>query len=219
MLNFGETGEPALFAPNDKEIFCVASYNDWMPQRMKTLRVLNVEKFQLDTKEDEIPKKVYTLDNNVAITSSMVPAGTHYFYFVRDKGTIFLSPNYEVVRFKSTNIFMNRIVLGRRLLDIETVHIAKDVDDIEPVFMKDRSVFRDYREDTQNFLERCFEEDFAFSKIPRTIKKGSNFDKEIKDIKELLFEHYVRIYNIFDFYSGCSAYPTLGMNDFTSFAN
>ena len=85
----------------------------------------------------------------MSIASQFVPAGTHYFYFVRNKGTIFLSPNYEVVRFKSTNIFLNRIVVGRRLVDVETVHIAKDIDDIEPVFMKDRSVFRDYREDTQ----------------------------------------------------------------------
>jgi len=44
-LNFGETGQPAEFYPNEKEIFCVASFNDWMPQRMKTLRTLNIEKF------------------------------------------------------------------------------------------------------------------------------------------------------------------------------
>mmetsp|Transcript_4014 Transcript_4014/g.5330 ORF Transcript_4014/g.5330 Transcript_4014/m.5330 type:complete len:177 (-) Transcript_4014:1161-1691(-) len=149
----------------------------------------------------------------------MVPAGVHYFYFVRDQGTIFLSPNYEVIRFKSTNIFLNRIVVGKRLMDIETVHVAKNDDDIEPVFMKDRSVFKDYREDTHGFLERCFEQDFEFSKIPRTMKKGSNAEKELKEIKELLFENYVRIHNIFDFYSGSSAYPTLSMNDFTSFAN
>ena len=38
-------------------------------------------------------------------------------------------------------------------------------------------------------------------------------------IKELLFEHYVRIINIFDFYSGTSNYPFFTMNDFTSFAH
>ena len=79
----------------------------------------------------------------------MVAPGYHFFYFVRDKGTIFLSPNYEVVRFKSTNIFLNRVWVGKRLEDVETVHVAKDADEEEPIFMKDRSVFKDYREDTQ----------------------------------------------------------------------
>ena len=146
-MPFGES-EPAEFKPNENEIFAVASYNDWMPQRMKTLRALNIEKFALDIKEDEVPKKVFTLDNSVFLSSAMVPAGVHYFYFVRDKGQIFLSPNYEVVRFKSTNVFLNRIEVTRRLMDIETVHIARNDDDIEPVFMKERSVFKDYREDT-----------------------------------------------------------------------
>ena len=149
----------------------------------------------------------------------MVPAGVHYFYFVQDKGQIFLSPNYEVVRFKSTNIFLNRIEVSRRLVDIETVHIAKGVDDVEPVFMKDRSVFKDYREDTQAFLQKCFNEDFSFSKITRLVKKGNDFDHEVARIKELLFEHYIRIINIFYFYSGSSSYPFITMNDFTSFSH
>jgi hypothetical protein len=102
----------------------------------------------------------------------MVSPGSHYFYFVKDRGTIFLSPNYEVVRFKTTNIFLNRIEVTKRLDDVETVHIAKDGEVEEAIFMKDRSVFRDYREDTQTHLKKCFDEDWAFGKIPRTVKKG-----------------------------------------------
>lgn len=29
-MSLGES-EPAEFKPNEKEIFCIASYNDWMP--------------------------------------------------------------------------------------------------------------------------------------------------------------------------------------------
>ena len=136
----------------------------------------------------------------------MVPPGDHYFYFVRDRGHMFLSPNYEVVRFKSTNVFLNRISVTKRLEDVETVHVAKDGEEEEPVFMKDRSVFRDYREDTHGFLRKAFEEDWQFGKIPRTVKKGQTHDEEAARIKELLFEHYVRLINIFDYYSGCSSY-------------
>lgn len=68
--------------------------------------------------------------------------------------------------------------------------------------MKDRSVFRDYREDTQEFLLKCFLEDLQFSKINKCIKKGNTFDEEFAKVKELLFEHYVRIINIHEFYAG-----------------
>ena len=120
--------------------------------RMKTLRRLTLERFPMDTEEANIPKATFHLDNTVLLHAKMVPPGFHYFYFVREKGTIFLSPNYEVVRFKSTNIFLNRIYIFKRLEDIETVHMAKAGDEIEEVFMKDRSVFKEYREDSQLHL-------------------------------------------------------------------
>ena len=98
-----------LFKPKENEVFCIASFNDWMPARMKTLRRLNLERYQMSTKEDEIPKFVKSLDNVTMLCSSMVPPGEHYFYFVRDKGQMFLSPQYEIVKFKETNIFLNRV--------------------------------------------------------------------------------------------------------------
>ena len=201
-----------------KEILCIASFNDWMPMRMKTLRRLNFERFNMDTEETEIKKSQFMLDNQVVLAAQMVPPGFHYFYFVRDQGTIFLSPNYEVVRFKKTNIFLNRVHVMKRLEDVETVHVAKAQGEEEAVFMKDRSVFKEYREDSQNFLRKCFEEDFWFGKIPRVIKKGNDHEKEIADIKELLFQNYVQIINIFDYYGGTSSYPCIGMMDFTEFA-
>ena len=165
----------AKFKPMEGEIFCVASFSDWMPMRMKSLRKLNMEKFPMDTIEADIPKKIKTLDTQVVLCAQMVPPGYHYFYFVKDKGTIFLSPNYEVVRFKKTNIFLNRILVIKRLEDMtETVHVAKAIDDEEPQFMKNRSVFKNYREDTQAYLRKCFEEDFQFSKVPKLTKKGQD---------------------------------------------
>ena len=38
-------------------------------------------------------------------------------------------------------------------------------------------------------------------------------------IKDKLYSHYVRILNIFTYYSGTSSYPTISLNDFTSFAS
>jgi hypothetical protein len=43
-------------------------------------------------------------------------------------------------------------------------------------------------------------------------------EEVLDDIKELLFKHYVKINNIFLYYIGISTYPTISMNDFTSWA-
>lgn len=125
----------------------VTSFNDWMPQRMKTMRQLQLEKFPV-LDEEAVPKNVLNLDNTVQLYANMIPPGTHFFYFVKDHGSIFLSPKYEVVRFKNTNIFLNRIVVKRRIKDLDTVHIARNENADEAVFMKDRSVFRDFIENT-----------------------------------------------------------------------
>ena len=54
--------------------------------------------------------------------------------------------------------------------------------------MKERSVFRDFREDTEEFLLKCFNQDMEYAKVSRLFKK----DKTVYDrVKETLFEHYV----------------------------
>ena len=106
--------------------------------------------------------------------------------------------------------------MKNRLEDIDTVHIAKDALDEEAVFMKDRSVFKDYREDTTQFLQKCFDQDMDYAKVGRLFKKNPEmYDK----VKECMFGHYVQIINIFDYYSGASEYPRISMNDITSFAH
>ena len=45
--------------------------------------------------------------------------------------------------------------------------------------MKDRSIFRDYREDNSAFLRKCFEEDWQWGKIPKTIsRREGNAEEE-----------------------------------------
>ena len=83
------------------------------------------------------------------MAAAMVPPGQHFFYFVRDQGRIFLSPRYDIVRFKSTNIFLNRVVVKRRNEDIQTVHLARAGDEDEAMFSKERSIFRSYVDETE----------------------------------------------------------------------
>ena len=208
------TTETCGLKPKEKEVYVVCSFNDWMPRRLKTDRRLNLEKYPVY--DEDIPKDVYQLDNTIAIYADMVPPGQHFFYLCQEKGNIFLSPAHEVVRFKKTNVYLNRIVVQSRLEDIDTVHIARDAMDEEAIFMKDRSVFGPYREDTTAFLRKCFEQDMEYAKIGRLYKKSPEmYDK----VQETLFSHYVQLCNIFTYYSGKSEYPRISMNDMTSFAH
>lgn len=44
-------------------------------------------------------------------------------------------------------------------------------------------------------------------------------EETVDDIKKLLFNHFVKINNIFLYQIGKSSYPTISMNDFTSWAH
>ena len=41
------------------EVMCCASFNDWIPMRMKTARTMKLEKLAIDISPDDIPKHVY----------------------------------------------------------------------------------------------------------------------------------------------------------------
>ena len=130
---------------------------------------------------------------------------------------MFLSPKYEVVRFKKTNIFLNRMHVKPRIEEMNyNVCVAKHKDEEEAVFMKDRSVFKDYREDTNAYLKECFEEDLWFGKIHKVYRKDPT---EFLAVKECLFAHLTKLYNIFNYYCGTSDYPVISMMDVTSFAH
>ena len=55
-----------------------------------------------------------------------------------------------------------------------------------------------------------------FSKLNKLFKKDQT---EFEKIKTMLFSHYLRLINIFDFYSGQSDYPVISMNDVTNFSH
>ena len=55
-----------------------------------------------------------------------------------------------------------------------------------------------------------------FSKIAKLFRKDpAVFD----EMKELLFDNYVALLNIFNYYSGMSDYPVMGWNDVNSFGH
>ena len=90
------------------DVYIVASSNDWMPLKMKTKRRLAIEKISM---KDPAPKNLMAIDNINLLFANFVAPGHHYFYFVQDTEKVFLSPKYDTVRFKNTNVFLNRITV------------------------------------------------------------------------------------------------------------
>jgi len=137
-----------------KQAYLMASFNDWLPYKLKTKRELTFEKLNPD---EPIPKATFVLDNLIYLFGNYVPPGKHYFYFVKEEGSIILSPAYAIVRFKSTNIFLNMIEVKPRIMNFDAVNIVKGGDDDEVVFIKDRSIFKDYKDDNKAYLRKCFD--------------------------------------------------------------
>lgn len=81
-------------------------------------------------------------------------------------------------------------------------------------FVKDRSVFKLWKEETDEILRRMFETDVGYSKVHRILKSN---EEEINAVKEVLFSHYKRLKNMFILYASISTYPVISWNDFTNF--
>ena len=59
------------------------------------------------------------------------------------------------------------------------------------------------------------EQDLIFGKLARLTKS----EKDAAALKSTLLRFYLQIKNIFLFIASTSSYPTIGMNDFTSFVH
>ena len=90
------------------------------------------------------PPSILNVDNVSLCYANFVAPGPHYFYFVQGKNRVFLSPNYEAVRFKETNVFLNRIILKPKIHEFESVFTLKEGLEDEELFLIDHSVFAKY---------------------------------------------------------------------------
>ena len=117
-------------------------------------------------------------------------------------------------RFKFSNVFLNAIRVKERVKPLVAVTLGRQQYTVEALkFNKDKSVFKDFQEDTEDFLRKMLEQDLAFGKLDRLTKK----DEDKKAMKETIFKYYLQIKNVFLFLASTSSYPTLGINDTTEF--
>jgi len=78
---------------------------------MKSKRRLALEKLNM---QEAPPPNILNLDNQSVSYANFVQPGYHYFYFVEGAERVFLSPKYPIVRFKNSNVFLNRMTVKAR---------------------------------------------------------------------------------------------------------
>ena len=77
-------------------------------------------------------------------------------------------------------------------------------------FNKNNSVFRNWREDTDDKLRKAFDIDIGNSKIQKFTKDPEIFD----EVTDVLFKHTRQIKDIFTYGIGISSFPSISWLDF-----
>ena len=125
-----------------------------------------------------------------------------------------MSPRYEIVRFKKTHLLVNSIYVLPRNEPLARLEIKKSIfAGVDKRFVKDRSVFKTWKEETSEMLRRMFENDVQYSKLHRVLK---NNEEEMVEVKAAVFSFYKQLKNIFIYYASMSTYPVISWNDFTT---
>ena len=106
-------------------MFICCSANDWIPVEMKTGFEIKLESAKgenleswLEQNKDRRLLSSQKEDNIMQFTSLMTP-GKHFFYLIYDRKSIFISPHYDIVRYKGTNVFLNQVIVPPRLEPLE----------------------------------------------------------------------------------------------------
>ena len=99
----------------------VSSFNDWIPIEMRTnheIRLLRLKgEDTLETMDEKQRAKMgrnKKKEENIIRHVDFMPPGKHFFYFVYKNEYVFLSPNYDVVRFKGSSALVNTLVVKPR---------------------------------------------------------------------------------------------------------
>ena len=159
-------------------------------------------------------------DSKIHKLSLFMKPGRHHFFFVRKGRTFMLSQEYDTECYKETNLKMNYIDVERRGWRINPPPVNRDdewkdmideSDDEEEVFDKAKSVFKNFKTDTEALLRRSFENDWRLTKIPKLVKDK----EELHRVKVYLGSIYPRLKNMFLALACDSAYPNFSFNDYS----
>lgn len=104
---------------------------------------------------------------------------------------------------------MNYILCQKRQWPLiqERLNNFDDTSESDHEFIFELSVFKNWKSDSVEDLENMFENDFNSTKIPKVVSWHDKHD--LQDVKEVLFDNYVRLKRIYDFEAANGSYPIM----------
>jgi hypothetical protein len=81
---------------------------------------------------------------------------------------------------------------------------------VEKPYDRQKTVFKDWREDTEQKIEQSFNHDASYWRVPQFIKDLKQQD----EVADIVKENYAVLKAIFTYYAGRSSFPYLGNLEF-----
>ena len=127
-----------------------------------------------------------------------------------------LSSELPIVRYEGSNVFLNEITVESRQglpPAAKLKRSAKNKNAQDGVFRKERSIFKTYQEDDDDFVARMMKADLKYSKLPRFLDRTERSNSE--NCMDLIQSNYKALKDIFQFYvANSKSYPRMNVQDF-----
>ena len=111
------------------------------------------------------------------------------------------------------NQFVNKCIIPLREEDVPIHEKVNRFKVQQRVFKKENSVFKEWKEDTQNMVDTMYQDDIKWWKIGRFIKDE---DDRLR-VEKLIWKNFAKIKKIFTSLISQSSYPNIGQIDFGNF--
>ncbi|CAG9314269.1 unnamed protein product [Blepharisma stoltei] len=143
--------------------------------------------------------------------SLLLPPGKHYLWFILDGNDVCVTKELSKRTWEGASV--NEINIPLRSYEL-SVSEAENIQ-VGRVFDKNKSVFRNYIDDTDQTRKIMFDYDSKYYKLPRVIRDT----KQLDDVYSVLLANFGEIKEIFLYLSASSNYPSIGWLDFSDFCD
>lgn len=143
--------------------------------------------------------------------SCIFPPGMHRFWIITGNSDVCVSKQYARKTWEGYKV--NEINIPIRNYDLEPIEEIKD--GAQNAFDKNKSVFKNFVEDTEVTRKIMFDNDKKHLKLNRIIKD----ENALNQVNAVLLRNFEVIKEIFDATSASSSYPNIGWLDFSNFCD
>ena len=148
------------------------------------------------------PHDNYNPADDIYVNVDFLSAGRHHYFVYMRRAD------------QSEEVYFNSFVAPPRREDIQVSEKEKKMKMGKRFFDKNKSVFREWREDTTHTLKKSLEIDLRYWKAPRFIKDAA----DLGNVVHLIEENVYMLKSVFMAVVSASTYPFISWIDFSNLA-